>query len=188
MRSAYRTTVCYYCPMHPVSRTDTDVSPLVHAEEASHIDLMRVLFVIAAVLMILPLPWFPHFLEPLTPILVIFFSGALILSAALFEERGPWKIALADVVFSFLGFSLAAYAATRLADDTPTTLTLLRLALTIVFAFALYTSGRALVRAVRSAVRARREERERLALAGEQEVPSLAEEMSEPYNEGARVS
>jgi hypothetical protein len=128
---------------------DAREEPLLEeVEQKSNVDAMRVLFVSAAVLMILPLPWHKDFLAPLSPFLVIIFAAFLILFASLFDERTMWRVALADAVLSFLGFGLAAYAAT-FAPEGSILLTIVRQALAVVFAFALYTSGRTLVRALR---------------------------------------
>ena len=113
-----------------------DLEGVIEAEEKSEIDLMRILFVTAAVLMVLPLPWYPNFLTPLTPFWTILFAGSVIVFAALFEDRHFWQVAIADVVLSFVGFALAAHTATQASPDTPLPLTLTRELLAIVFAVA----------------------------------------------------
>lgn len=143
----------------PYERIRDDYTPptLADMEEEGSIDLMRVLFVVGGVAMVLPLPWYPNFLEPLSPVVVLFLAALFIVFAALFEDRHLWYVAVIDVVLSFGAFVLAGYASLQATWDSALSLTVMRQVLVVLFAFALYTSGRTLKRVLRRLAAQRRE-------------------------------
>lgn len=107
-------------------------------------DYVRRLFLGAGVATLLILPFYNTLLPAMSPDALVLFVIVIILFAAILNPRRSATIAGIDALISIIGVYLFAYYAVTEYANTELIVTVLRQALAVVFAFALYFSVKTL--------------------------------------------